>query len=891
MATHSTQQLLEDYTGKMVPYSFNAGFVSLSFAISLVGTSTTLELIRKRTHHRGIHNLLLLIGAAIGMGGIAIWSMVRYTNTITCKLFVASHAHFIGNRAIYMLDGDEAFQIAYSTTLTVMSLLVPIFVLILAFLGVSGSSRIRWWRIAMAGLLAGGAISGMHYLADASISNYDASYKLSYLIGSIIISVLASTTALALFFVFENTWNNAWWKRLGCAVVLAGAVSGMHWCAAVGTRYTMTRRTKTKEVSRQDAMVIVICLSIAAGVVMTGMAVYSGWVRREYASKSQQVVLAAGVFDDKGRIMLNQDGYLPSEVVTDTYLPKRQSNDDVFNTSHPLFHWMFRASRNWDTIAKVMDKMASHVAFLAQERNIGRAGVRLIGDDGVLVEDYDIILRELFCVTADALATKTKETLTGVGTLWDEIFVTGDSSKAPGTWQKTRKDELNVAEKGFQHNDQEYGRGCLMFLVRQVESKREVDKLQAAGYRFAEVHQVAGAIRSSMQIKTPDLEARLQNMASQKDKSSMLTPGVHVGMFSVRARLHKGGFDVLAQKTARNLLPSVPLSIKQLEPLQVGFLDTIRGMALSTVLLKLRNHKANSPQEAAFVAALGDGISALQDLLGDEAFDEATLLPKEVQLPCAGAVEGKSLSTCTLIAFQLVLPIHAGVALASCEFTSLSFFKMRQLTYEGSSHHVEFSHMVHRDMSSTVHDMSAGQSSSAPTLGSRLLSRAMGRFPRHALGRRQNASAISLAPTKSQEELSKATSQPSSLYNGDDGSFDESLKPPAPGLSPAAKEAPKHKSQDKQSHAFGGIMVSQEISIKVHETKEGSSPDTQVLQQQGSEPKHGRSQADTQRKLGNYYTATATGETKMPGHAKALESAFVDELLALSMQADKRTAV
>jgi hypothetical protein len=55
---------------------------------------------------------------------------------------------------------------------------------------------------------------------------------------------------------------------------------------------------------------------------MTGMAIYSSWIRRDYASKSQKVVLAAGVFDDKGRIMVTQDGYLPSEVVTDTYLTK-----------------------------------------------------------------------------------------------------------------------------------------------------------------------------------------------------------------------------------------------------------------------------------------------------------------------------------------------------------------------------------------------------------------------------------------------------------------------------------------------------------------------------------------------------------------------------------------
>lgn len=76
-----------------------------------------------------------------------------------------------------------------------------------------------------------------------------------------------------------------------------------------------------------------------------------------------------------------------------------------------------------------MSKIASHIALLAQERNAGRAGVRLIVEDGVLVDDYDTVLRELFCVAANALAAKTRENLNGVGTLWDEIFVTGDSSR------------------------------------------------------------------------------------------------------------------------------------------------------------------------------------------------------------------------------------------------------------------------------------------------------------------------------------------------------------------------------------------------------------------------------------------------------------------------------
>lgn len=55
---------------------------------------------------------------------------------------------------------------------------------------------------------------------------------------------------------------------------------------------------------------------------MTASAAYSSWIRRDYASKSQQVVLAAAVFDSKGRIMVNQEGFLPTEVVTDTLVPK-----------------------------------------------------------------------------------------------------------------------------------------------------------------------------------------------------------------------------------------------------------------------------------------------------------------------------------------------------------------------------------------------------------------------------------------------------------------------------------------------------------------------------------------------------------------------------------------
>lgn len=48
---------VEQYEGKVVPFSFNAGYVGLSYVVSLVGAASTLELIRRRTSHKGIYNL------------------------------------------------------------------------------------------------------------------------------------------------------------------------------------------------------------------------------------------------------------------------------------------------------------------------------------------------------------------------------------------------------------------------------------------------------------------------------------------------------------------------------------------------------------------------------------------------------------------------------------------------------------------------------------------------------------------------------------------------------------------------------------------------------------------------------------------------------------------
>jgi len=168
------------------------------------------------------------------MGATAIWSM-----------------HFIGNRAI-VLDGDIQMQIAYNSGSTALSFFVPIVVLLAAFLAIGTNDIVSKVRVVIGGTLAGLAICGMHYLGQAGIANYACVYSIPHVVGASVIAVIASITAL--------------WKRGLCAIVLAGAVSGMHWLASVGTRYRFRGATSLKQnISRDQTVIIVIALVCSCG--------------------------------------------------------------------------------------------------------------------------------------------------------------------------------------------------------------------------------------------------------------------------------------------------------------------------------------------------------------------------------------------------------------------------------------------------------------------------------------------------------------------------------------------------------------------------------------------------------------------------------------------------
>jgi NO-binding membrane sensor protein with MHYT domain len=231
--------------------------------VSWIGAWTTLELINKRAAGRGLYNWYglssqniihvagtnpyryLVVGSSISMGGIAIWGM-----------------HFLGNRAIILGDGDDSLQVAYNPGFSALSFFMPIIVFFTAFITLGSNEKVSWLRIGLGGALAGLAICGMHYLGQAGILNYSIQYMVGNIVGSAIIAVVVSTIALAVFFTLRATWTASWWNRALTASLLAGAVSGMHWVAEIGTQYRFKQSDTTTDgaLSRNATIIVVIVL-------------------------------------------------------------------------------------------------------------------------------------------------------------------------------------------------------------------------------------------------------------------------------------------------------------------------------------------------------------------------------------------------------------------------------------------------------------------------------------------------------------------------------------------------------------------------------------------------------------------------------------------------------
>ncbi|KAL2830772.1 hypothetical protein BDW59DRAFT_13954 [Aspergillus cavernicola] len=632
--------------GEHASVSYLGGYIFLSYVVSVMGCTTTVELLHRRTSTAGFYNWYLLLTSAISMGGIGIWCM-----------------HFIGNRAIVLGNGHNSVQVLYSMSFTGVSFVLPVVVLIMAFYAAGTSEKAGYIRILIGGVLTGGAVCGMHYIGQLGISNYKCTYQAANVAGSAVIAVFASTTALGIFFRSRISWTNRWWRRGICGCLLALAVSGMHWTAAVGTTYKEHDPSAhpAGQLSRTQTVIICSVLACVACGILSACAIGAGGDHRRLRTQAQQLVLAAVFFDPEGRIMVTPHPLLPTRKIVDRYLGKTFNDDDLTRT-HPAFLWAFRASRNWKIVKEVVPYMrdrieaedASHQSYLAKGMDADR--------EAELSTGFDEQFKRHFCVAAQNLADEVRQPLDELGMLYDDVLTTSTPSSR--------------LSRAMGYSGLRSGKGQLMFTVRQLK-KQDALRLAASGFRFTAIDTVALLLSRRMNVASGALGVHLRDMRDFAASGRNFESGVHLVSFIVRPTVHDR-FEVLTANGAGNPLPSMTLQTKRLQMPHLELISHMEGWSISICLDWLRSENAQSYKDVSeFREQLIEAMSALAASLPPDINSASRFSPRPLIAPCRSTRISDN-KTCILLAFCTAGSLNTRVTNPDHTFVPLRLFRIQQ---------------------------------------------------------------------------------------------------------------------------------------------------------------------------------------------------------------------
>ncbi|KAE9986520.1 hypothetical protein EG328_005406 [Venturia inaequalis] len=685
--------------GMEVPFHFQSGVIIASYFVSLVGSITTVELLHRKREGKGWTPWLQQLAIAVSFGLVAIWCM-----------------HFVGNRAIVLGNGEKELQLYYNPGFTTLSVFLPIVFLFLGFTTVElrqPGQAFFWPSLVVAGIVAGLAITGMHYVGNFGINNYTLVNPPQFVVGAGLIAITACCIALALFFYFKGKWINSFPRRVACACLLAGAVSGMHWTASIGTRYTLRDTPPDRlGMSRDTNLIVAIVLSLLACVVCFAFGLLTQRRKKQLADRAQHVMLASVTFDPDGKLLVTQEGILPAQKVTRQY--NQRSFNDEFNTAHPVFQWLFRVTFNWTGVADLIPGMRSHLRTIgATSRDPTRpmtpSTESAFADDSNSNEDYSIIFREHFCVAASQLAGHLEVSIQELGILYNGIMMTGSlapeflvkkSSQSPSRVGLT----LDV-EAGYVLPTM-FGSGQLLFLVRTVD-KAAALKLMTVGYRFAQTAHVGDIIARSMQVPHHEMVSTISKLQaySKQNLQPLEQPGycTYLACYAMRAAVNKANssWEVLVAQDNPFQLPQVELTQNPLKPWQQKILQRLDGLSANQCLSWLNNKasECSLSDDKEFLELLLDQVTALTIGVPEPFFGQAIFSSKAVHLN--GTNNGMPIC---MYAFCIIPDIHASSLKSKNKLTyvPLSFFKCFQRIYKGSPDHAILSRKIHREFGSIL---------------------------------------------------------------------------------------------------------------------------------------------------------------------------------------------
>ncbi|WDD90608.1 EAL domain-containing protein (plasmid) [Burkholderia sp. FERM BP-3421] len=193
---------------------YNPQIVLFSLLVAIAASYTALDMAGRISTAQGSAAKWWLAGGASAMGA-GIWSM-----------------HFIG-----MLAFSLPIPLGYDPGITLLSLLIGIALSAFA-LWLIRHDTLPGAHLCVGALLMGLGIAGLHYTGMAAMKMAPSiQYAPSLVALSVLIAVIASGAVLWIAFRLRHHSSRVWQLRLGAAVVMGGAIVGMHYTGMAAARF------------------------------------------------------------------------------------------------------------------------------------------------------------------------------------------------------------------------------------------------------------------------------------------------------------------------------------------------------------------------------------------------------------------------------------------------------------------------------------------------------------------------------------------------------------------------------------------------------------------------------------------------------------------------------
>ncbi|KAI9288237.1 hypothetical protein BC943DRAFT_357938 [Umbelopsis sp. AD052] len=573
---------------------FDAGLIFLSYVISVIGAQTTLELLGRRTSVKGAYNLFLLCGSALAMGSVGIWSM-----------------HFIGNNALKLSYNNTTYQLVYAPGFTFISLLVAIICMFLSFAFVCSTEQVLMTRIVFSGVIAGAGVVVMHYVGQYAIMFFVVHYSVAYIVGAALIGIGATTTALSIFFRLRAQWENQWYKRLGCSMIMGLAVCGMHYVAMVGTTYEVLDPTATPPVPALTTTALIIIIAAIVIVTCVGLISIQIWQSKILLKKSSSglVVIDAIYFDSEGKLMVKDDGTVP---MSEIHTTGKQSAIDSLTVTNPLFTILFKLSLAWETrntIQKAIDE-EHHVEFLqAFDSAAGDLAAHMKINHNDVGTLYDGMLSS---------GTQKRRSRLRFMSPFDKVSLEQDSHNANeggSTKRSSQKGTANTPTSSvFDMAPKAYKGGKHLFLVRKIPNSSAVDHFTAQGFRFSDPSFIAQRIAAKLSVPEDYMLWQLREMQMYADQGMRMSmeidrpiatkasSGVYMGLLVlIEGATPTESPSILVNRDRRFCLPIVQLKGEDvaehrgpLKPSEKAYLANLQfSTMLDTIIPQSRSSTSN----------------------------------------------------------------------------------------------------------------------------------------------------------------------------------------------------------------------------------------------------------------------------------------------------------